>query len=368
MLDAHGPAQPAGDSAPAFEPAITRHRPEFSGRAGEFFGIWFVNLLLSIVTLGIYSAWAKVRTERYFYGNTRLAGASFDYLADPIAILKGRLIAYGVLIALGVSMRFSIGLYFALFVMIWVLMPMIIVLGLRFRARNSAWRGLSFKFDQSTGDAYGPFMGWPILTSLTMSLLYPGMMRRQHEFVVEGHRFGGERFDFRGETGTYYKPYLVALLGGVLLFVGFMGAMTGAVVAAGDAGATEAGAGPAFGAGMIAAMVGFYAGLFALMIMLRVRYMNLLWNNSHLGAHRFESTLRVRDMMWIYASNLVAIVCTLGLATPWAMVRLARYRAEHFAVVAQGSIESFVAEANGQQSAVGQEIVDAMDVGVDLGI
>jgi len=365
MLDVHGPAQPAGESAPASDPAITRHRPQFSGRAGEYFGIWFVNLLLSIVTLGIYSAWAKVRTERYFYGNTRLAGASFDYLADPIAILKGRLIAYAVLIALGVSLRFSIGLYFVLFVVIWVLMPMIIVLGLRFRARNSAWRGLSFKFDQEAGDAYGPFMGWPILSSLTLSLLYPGMIRRQHEFVVEGHRFGGERFDFRGETGAYYKPYLVALLVGVVLFVGLMGGMAGVVASQADA-AQQGGA--ALNAGVIGVMVAFYAGFFALMVMLRVRYMNLLWNNSHLGEHRFESTLRVRDMMWIYASNLVAIVCTLGLATPWAMVRLARYRAEHFAVVAQGGIESFVAEANEQQSAVGQEFVDAMDVGVDLGI
>ena len=39
---------------------------QFNGRGGEFFGIWIVNILLSIITLGIYSAWAKVRTKRYF--------------------------------------------------------------------------------------------------------------------------------------------------------------------------------------------------------------------------------------------------------------------------------------------------------------
>ncbi|MGI9420607.1 MAG: DUF898 family protein, partial [Geminicoccaceae bacterium] len=59
----------------------------FTGRAGEYFGIWIVNLLLSIVTLGIYSAWAKVRTRRYFYGNTKLADSTFDYLASPVQIL-----------------------------------------------------------------------------------------------------------------------------------------------------------------------------------------------------------------------------------------------------------------------------------------
>ena len=43
---------------------------EFTGKAKEFFGIWFSNLLLSIFTLGIYSAWAKVRSRRFFLGHT----------------------------------------------------------------------------------------------------------------------------------------------------------------------------------------------------------------------------------------------------------------------------------------------------------
>ena len=95
----HLPPAGDGDGMPYAQEPV-RYEPEFTGRAGEFFGIWFVNLSLSILTLGIYSAWAKVRTERYFYGNTRLAGAAFEYFASPIAILKGRLIAYAVVAVL----------------------------------------------------------------------------------------------------------------------------------------------------------------------------------------------------------------------------------------------------------------------------
>ena len=65
---------------------------QFEGKASEFFNIWIVNVLLTIVTLGIYSAWAKVRTNQYFYGSTYLDGSSFQYTADPIKILKGRLL------------------------------------------------------------------------------------------------------------------------------------------------------------------------------------------------------------------------------------------------------------------------------------
>src|SRR5690606_20388408 len=112
-------------------------------------------------------------------------------------------------------------------------------------------------------------------------------------------------------------------------------------VAAGEGAGGDV-AGQALGLGMVAALVLVYGGMFALGIFLRVRYANLLWNCTRLGPHRFESTLRVRDMMWLYASNLVAIVCTLGLAVPWAMIRLAHYRAAHFAVLADGPIDDFV--------------------------
>ena len=64
---------------------------EFRGSATEFFGIWIVNLLLSLLTFGIYSAWAKVRTKKYFYQNTYVAGRSFDYHATGGQILIGRI-------------------------------------------------------------------------------------------------------------------------------------------------------------------------------------------------------------------------------------------------------------------------------------
>lgn len=48
------------------------HTPfRFTGNGREYFRIWIVNTLLTILTLGIYSAWAKVRKKRYIYGNGR---------------------------------------------------------------------------------------------------------------------------------------------------------------------------------------------------------------------------------------------------------------------------------------------------------
>src|ERR1700676_2003878 len=94
-----------GDSPPQAPSARAPEQIRFTGRGGEYFGIWIVNLLLTIVTLGIYSPWAKVRRLQYFYRHTELAGSGFDFHGSPIKILIGRLIALALLLAYTFSCR-----------------------------------------------------------------------------------------------------------------------------------------------------------------------------------------------------------------------------------------------------------------------
>src|SRR5438876_12398000 len=93
---------------------------KFNGRAGEYFAIWIVNLCLSVVTLGIYSAWAKVRRKRYFYGCTQLEGSAFEYVGNPVAILKGRILVVLVFAAYSLSQQVNVLISFALLVVILV--------------------------------------------------------------------------------------------------------------------------------------------------------------------------------------------------------------------------------------------------------
>jgi hypothetical protein len=69
-------------ASPLAQPSGEREAFVFTGEWTEYFKIWIVNVLLTIVTLGIYAAWAKVRKRRYFYANTKLFGHTFEYLAD----------------------------------------------------------------------------------------------------------------------------------------------------------------------------------------------------------------------------------------------------------------------------------------------
>ena len=171
---------------------IRQGRVQFSGQAGEFFGIWIVNILLSILTLGIYSAWAKVRTYRYFYGNTQIDGHSFDYLATPIQILKGRILAVVVFViySLVVQLLPLIGLLFALGFLL--AMPWLINQGLRFNMRMTRHRNVRFAFSGNYGDAFVNFVLLPIASVFTLYLLLPYALKRMDQYLHENISYGNK--------------------------------------------------------------------------------------------------------------------------------------------------------------------------------
>ena len=57
------------------------YRMSFTGSAGEYFRIWIVNLFLTIITLGIYLPWAKIRQRKYLYGNTCMVIPGLEKIA-----------------------------------------------------------------------------------------------------------------------------------------------------------------------------------------------------------------------------------------------------------------------------------------------
>lgn len=375
--DVLAPLDPAPVEPPAQPPTLPAQPPpheprrlpvEFTGHAGEYFGIWIVNVALTLLTLGIYSAWAKVRTERFFYGNTRIDGTPFEYLALPMQILKGRLVAYAVVIAMGISAHFGfLVVYFPLVFAVLLLLPWLLQRALRFRARYSAWRGMRFRFVNGVDDAYLNFMFRPLLQIPTMYMLLPWVRKHQQEYIVTGHRFGGLRFGFQGELGPYYIPFAITLGAGFAAYMVMLVAIFGIAffmegAGAGDETPTET------LVAMFVPIIFVYLALLVLPVFLRTRYTNLMWGNTRLGPHRFACTLRARDIIWIYLSNGVAILCTLGLAVPWAMVRLAKYRAAHFELLALGDLDEFVAEAERAEGAASAELVDALDLDVGIGL
>jgi uncharacterized membrane protein YjgN (DUF898 family) len=342
------PADPTPTQSPAEPetPAQAEKLPfQFNGSGGEYFKVWIVNILLSALTLGIYSAWAKVRRKQYFYGNTAVNGTAFQYLADPVKILKGRLIVFGGFVAYSALNQFYplFGLIF--FVAFLPLVPWFVVRSLAFNARSSALRSIRFNFHGTYGEALKVFVLLPLLVPLTLGIISPYLFYRQKKFVVENSAYGTSRFDFVATARDYYNivfglliPLLICIV--VAVAVGIFFAPAVAVI-----------------------MVTFY--LYA-MAYFTVQASNLLYNSSRLVAHGFKADMLVKDYVGILVTNTLATVLTLGLFHPFAQVRAYRYKISRLAFLSGGGLDRFVAAEQAQISALGDEMSDFLDFDIGL--
>ncbi len=331
---------------------------EFSGKAGEYFNIWIVNILLTILTLGIYSAWAKVRRKRYFYGNTQLKDSTFEYHAQPVQILKGRLIAFGALVVYA-AVEAILPLAAAVLAILFVFaVPWLVIKAHAFNARNSSYRNLRLNFKGDYARALGVYIGLPILSVITLGLAYPAYMYHRAKFVVANSAYGTAPFTFTATAGGFYlialKAILMVIAAGVVL-VGLI-QVFGSISASGIGG---------IGIWQLIILGGI---LIFPMIRAYVdtAVANLVWSNVSASNNQFQSTLRTRYMLWLYLSNAVAIVLSLGLLIPWAQIRTMRYRLENLTLLAKDDLDRFVAREQDKVDAAGEEVSEFFDL--DIGI
>ncbi len=334
-------------------------RFSFTGSGSEYFRIWIVNLILSILTLGIYSAWAKVRRMQYFYRNTRLNESSFDYHGTAIAILKGRLIAVALFASYYIFIKLMPMLGLAIALLIALVMPFLLVISFRFRLYNSSYRGLRFGFFGSVKSAYVTFLALPIATLFTLYLLAPFTHQRIKAYQTGNSRFGQSPFSLTAGVGNFYAIYIFAFLQFVVL-AGLFGFAAYSMFKDSMANLPKE------------AIVGFVIVVYVLLILvtlLIVPYFiasiqNLVWNNTELGEHRFSSTMSTRGLAWIIFSNFILIILTLGLFKPFADIRMARYRIEHLALIPAGNIEEFIASEQQKIGAAGTETAEIFDMDI----
>ena len=304
------------------------------------------------LTLGIYYPWAKVRNTQYFYGNTIIDGSSFRYTANPIAILKGRLIAVGFFVLYVLAEQFLplLGLLFLLLLLIFI--PWVVVRSLAFNARNSMYRNIRFNFTGSVGNAARIFILWPILIPVTFGFILPYIWFRQRQFVIGYSQYGTSAFNFHASAGDYYRIFfmlIVILIGG--------GVLMAALFAGGQMVHPSV---PALSSPLVMAIyliaISYYVATTT----------NLQFNSTTISKHSFSMNLQTRSIAWLYLTNTLAILLTVGLLIPWAQVRMARYRAECTQLNVVGSLDDFIADEQQHVSALGEQMGDVFDMEVSV--
>ncbi|ENP8323752.1 YjgN family protein [Vibrio vulnificus] len=379
---------------------------QFKGQGGEFFGIWIVNILLSVITLGIYSAWAKVRTKRYFYGNTFIAGDNFEYHAQPMQLLKGRLVALALVVIWVVANSFFPLASLVLLALFYVALPWLLWSNARFDSAMTSYRNVHFAFNGSLKEAYMSILGRGLAslliiaiyiaivvasanasamvatllgfgTLVLMFVLYAWVVAGIHQYFASGYQYGDWKFVAKIETGFFLKTYCKAMLIGFLTAVAFMIVMGTFVLGtdimnifAGEVDLLE-------GKGDFAYVVLTYLVTITMSLGITAytttRIRNYVFSRLTATAEvqsetefRFASTFGVWDYMSLIVTNFLLQVITLGLARPWVMVRTSRYVASHTGVIGDMDTLKATDQDSAVKNAISDEVAQAFDLGLSI--
>lgn len=319
---------------------------EFKGDGLEYFKIWIVNVMLTIVTLGIYSAWAKVRNNQYFHSNTYLENINFRYLAEPLQILKGRIIAIIAFIVYSVIASLDPTLAVAMAVTLLLAMPYFINQSLAFNFRMSAYRNIQFRFSATYLQAFMVLFVWPIIGVLSIGLLYPLALKKMHEYIVGNAKYGTAPFSFKAELKDYYIILLTIL--GIGLMMGLPAWGIGALV-------------PDLAFMSIAIVAVMYFGI---IIYSMVAMYNLFYCSIALQEHQLKAHITMAGMAKVIFLNAFFTLITLGLYIPAAKVRMTRYICSCIELDVAGSLDGFSAAERTKVSALGEEFGEVFDFGL----
>jgi uncharacterized membrane protein YjgN (DUF898 family) len=195
---------------------------QFHGRHGELFGLYLKTILLSVLTLGIYSFWGRVNISQYMYRNVTLLDRPFGYHATGkelfIGFLKGLVVMLGVVVVLAVLSRLggktvAVVLYAGLYIgVLFFLTPWLIVGKWRYWLSRTSWSGLRFRFVGQVAELRSQWVGWMLLTLVTLGLFTPVYMNRLQKFFTDNIRFGNMPFSYDGVSKEMFFLYLKGML------------------------------------------------------------------------------------------------------------------------------------------------------------
>ena len=385
------PAYPPASDDAMSAPGRQCLQCSFTGHAGDYFRIWIVNLLLTLVTIGLWSPWATVRKRRFFYGHTWLADANFEFHGNPVAILRGRLIAAA---ALGVYWVVENLVPDSATWLVAALMcgaPWIVARSLAFNAANSSHRGIRFRFLGTPRDV--AFAIWPlalllvVLVAASHSALdaiespggvagqlggvyilllgtYPYAIARIRRLTVGKAAWGDQHFHSGLTVGNVYAIYCIGILlcGIPLVATVLVGFFATTII-----GMALGGSPTVFFLALPFLVLGWVGIVIVWTAYNRSRMTNLVLGTARLAnVAQLHSAISGRKLARLYTGNLIAIVATCGLLIPWAVVRITRYRLQALSVEIEAPLATVAAAVVQVPRATGEELGEMF--GFDLAL
>lgn len=209
------------------EQSSTEQTMEFGyqGEGGKLFGLYLKNILMSIITLGIYSFWGKVEINKYLFSHINLADRSFGYHATGKEKFRAFVIAIvfflGVFALLGgigfvapkvapfIMGVAAIAFYF------WGI-PFVVVGKHQFLLSRTSWSNVRFRFN-GTYKGYLPIhIKGLLLTIVTLGIYSPWFINNTISYLLNNSNVGDKSFSYDGNGKDFFfmlfKGYLLTII------------------------------------------------------------------------------------------------------------------------------------------------------------
>ena len=371
---------------------------ELRGKASEFFKIWIVNVALSIITLGIYSAWAKVRNNRYIYANTYLHNSNFEYNANPKKILIGRAIVVLFYALFFISSRY-LGLDYlsiALVLIFLTLLPYLIRQAISFNLKSTSYRNIPFKFHAKIRSFYylallgilaiavfpiamvavlkfipqlvfiSPIFGLIYYVILFFTIL-PILYKRYKDLVINNASYGNSRFVFSATNKE-----AISVFSKISMLTFLVSLVYGGVTYSLKYAKPVLENNPYFHDPIVltytiyfivAIIYLFFTGFFK---GISDGYLsNFVRNHTTLDGAEFKGEIKPLKLGFISATNAVMLLLSVGLLYPWTKFRYLKYKMQN-SYVKCSNYDKFSSSGYEKTSAIGEETMDFFDI--DIGI
>jgi uncharacterized membrane protein YjgN (DUF898 family) len=309
----------------------------YHGTGGELFGLMIVNALLTLITVGVYSFWAKNKVRQFHHSHTEIDGDRFAYHGTGGELFVGALKAAGVMIVLslvfGVATAISggdaaspaarLGIVAFFYLAIFLLMTVAVNGARRYRLSRSSWRGIRFSFHGRWQEFLGLMVRGTLLSIVTLGFYGPRFQNKRRAFLVSNARFGSEPFLYDGDGRGLFGQYVKALLLTI----------------------------PTLGLCWI-----WYAAF-------KHRY---FWGHTAMRGARFRSAVSGGALFKLQLTNALLVLFTLGIGTPWAIARTHAFWCDN--VTLRGTVDWAAIEQRAQAAAATAEgLAEGFDVDVGFG-
>lgn len=296
----------------------------FTGRWTEFLPIALTNLLLTIVTLGIYRFWAAARQRRYLWSRTRFLDESLEWAGTGWEMFRGFLIVAAFLVLLLLIVGFGAqalvlrgefvaagAILFAVYAGLFFIINVAMFRALRYRLSRSYWRGIRGGSDDA-GWSYGWSGIWKtVVAFVTLTLLYPWAMTSLWNDRWNKMSYGPYAFRADADSSGLMGRWLL-IFGGTLAILIVAGVI---MVGAGFAGAAvggDQGAGVSIGGAAIFAILLIYIGIPILFLAYYAAYYRKVAASTTLGPLELQFTARTKDWLMLILGHIGLTIVTLG--------------------------------------------------------